>query len=113
MEQARQQPTPRRRQPLRKMCVGASGHSPTPRRNETISNMAPSSPPVLRVFTGAAPSSRQELRFATRFRIGRAEDCEFRIQNDFVSRYQVEVSFDNGQWRVRDLGSSNGIFIGA
>src|SRR3954453_8487907 len=75
--------------------------------------MAPSSPPVLRVFTGAAQSSRQELRFATRFRIGRAEDCEFRIQNDFVSRYQVEVSFDNGQWRVRDLGSSNGIFIGA
>lgn len=35
-----------------------------------------------------------------------------RVQNNFVSRYQAEVVFDNGEWKVRDLGSSNGIFAG-
>ncbi len=70
------------------------------------------SPPAVRVCTGAAPSEKQ-LRFTSSFRIGRAEDCQFRVQNEFVSRYQAEVSFENGEWRVRDLGSSNGIFVGA
>jgi pSer/pThr/pTyr-binding forkhead associated (FHA) protein len=33
------------------------------------------------------------------------------VNDDFVSRYQAEVVFDNGYWRVRDLGSRNGIFV--
>ena len=45
------------------------------------------------------------------FRIGRAEDAQFRIQNEYVSRYHAEVSFEGNQWHVRDLGSSNGIFV--
>ena len=50
--------------------------------------------------------------FQTSFRIGRAEDCGLRIQNDFVSRYHAEVVCDGANWFVRDLGSSNGVFIG-
>jgi hypothetical protein len=50
--------------------------------------------------------------FHASFRIGRAEDCGLRIQNDFVSRYHAEVVFDGANWFVRDLGSSNGIFVG-
>jgi len=74
--------------------------------------MASAPPPVLRVSTGTTPEDYQEMRFTSRFRIGRAEDCEFRVQNSFVSRYQAEVLFENDVWRVRDLGSSNGIFVG-
>lgn len=69
-------------------------------------------PPALRVTTGNGAPEFQERRFTNSFRIGRAEDCELRIQNEYVSRYQAQVEFDGGQWRVRDLGSSNGIFIG-
>src|SRR5215217_2761091 len=49
--------------------------------------------------------------FHASFRIGRAEDCGLRIQNDFVSRYHAEVVCDGTNWFVRDLGSSNGIFV--
>ena len=69
-------------------------------------------PPVLRVITGAGAPEFQDRRFTTTFRIGRAEDCELRVQNEYVSRYQAQVLFEGGQWRVRDLGSSNGIYVG-
>ena len=59
----------------------------------------------------ARTESMDEL-FPSGFRIGRAEDCGVRIQHDYVSRYHAEVVFENGRWIVRDLGSSNGIFVG-
>ena len=74
--------------------------------------MASPTPPALRASAGETPADRRDLQFTSTFRIGRADDCEFRVQNSFVSRYQAEVLFENGQWKVRDLGSSNGIFVG-
>ncbi len=54
----------------------------------------------------------QEPReFSRTFRIGRVEECDIRISNKFVSRTHVEVSCDNGFWSVRDLNSSNGLFL--
>ena len=41
------------------------------------------------------------------------EDCEVFVDNDFVSRNHAEIVFENGRWWVRDLGSSNGIYIGS
>jgi pSer/pThr/pTyr-binding forkhead associated (FHA) protein len=55
---------------------------------------------------------RRDFRFAAPFRIGRLPECEVCIENQYVSRAHAEVVFDNGQWWVRDLGSSNGIFVG-
>ena len=69
-------------------------------------------PPALLVRTGQSPSERQDLRFERPFRIGRAQDCELRIENEYVSRYQAEGVIENGKWLVRDLGSSNGIYVG-
>ncbi len=65
------------------------------------------SPPVLR----ALPAGGQEQSFTSNFRIGRAEDAPLRIQNEYVSRYHAEVLFESGQWRIRDLNSSNGLFV--
>ena len=50
-------------------------------------------------------------RFSTPFEIGRGEDCAVRLEHGPVSRRHVGVSFDDGRWRVRDLGSSNGTFV--
>ncbi len=71
---------------------------------------------------GAAANLSLELRaadakrslhfeFSEPFRIGRAEDCEVSINNDYVSRIHAEVVFDKGTWRIRDLNSSNGLFL--
>jgi membrane-bound lytic murein transglycosylase D len=74
---------------------------------EPISNV---NPPGLRVtFEGA--SGRQKLEFQQRFVIGRTEECEVCIRNEYVSRTHAEVSFDGEKWWVRDLDSSNGIFV--
>lgn len=70
------------------------------------------SPPILHVSTGASPSDRREYAFTKPFRIGRVEECEVWIQDEHVSRAHAEVLFEDGQWRVRDLNSSNGIFVG-
>jgi hypothetical protein len=69
------------------------------------------SPPLLRVSVGTTLADRQNFRFVKSFRIGRVEDCEVCIKNEYVSRAHAEVVFQNGQWRVRDLNSSNGIFV--
>ena len=79
--------------------MGASVEPPSP------------SPPLLRVSVGTTPEDRRNFHFLKAFRIGRVEDCEVCIKNEYVSRAHAEVVFENGQWWVRDLNSSNGIFV--
>ena len=69
------------------------------------------SPPLLRVGIGTTPADWQNFHFLKAFRIGRVEDCEVCIKNEYVSRAHAEVVFENGEWWVRDLNSSNGIFV--
>src|SRR4051794_9877071 len=54
---------------------------------------------------------RQTLTFDRPFRIGRVKECEVRIVREFVSRTHAEVVFEQQRWWIRDLQSSNGIFI--
>jgi len=62
------------------------------------------------VSFGSSPESRRE--FARAFRIGRADDCDISIKDEYVSRNHAEVVFASGQWWVRDLQSVNGIYVG-
>jgi membrane-bound lytic murein transglycosylase D len=66
-----------------------------------------SAAPALRVRT---PDGR-EFRFSQSFHIGRDPDCEVQIQGIGVSRRHVVVSLAKSQWSVRDLQSSNGVFV--
>jgi pSer/pThr/pTyr-binding forkhead associated (FHA) protein len=43
--------------------------------------------------------------------IGRHSSCEFVLRKDDVSRRHAEVFFRNGDFRLRDLGSTNGTFL--
>ena len=52
-----------------------------------------------------------EREFTSPFRIGRADQCDISIKHEYVSRQHVEVSYQDGQWWVEDLHSSNGIFL--
>jgi pSer/pThr/pTyr-binding forkhead associated (FHA) protein len=70
------------------------------------------SPLSLRVSVGTTPGERRDFHFTKSFRIGRVEECEVCIKNDYVSRIHVEVVLENGVWLVRDLNSSNGLFVG-
>ena len=54
----------------------------------------------------------KEYRFKTPFKIGRTEECEVCIKNEFVSRSHASILIENGEWWLCDLNSSNGIYIG-
>ncbi|BAQ60132.1 FraH-related protein [Geminocystis sp. NIES-3708] len=38
-------------------------------------------------------------------------DLEYFLGNETVSRQHGEIYFENNQWKIKDLGSTNGIFI--
>jgi len=63
----------------------------------------PDRPAVVRVLDDAAQS----------YRIGRANDCELRIDHPSVSRYHAELSGAAGDssWRLHDTASKNGLRI--
>ena len=67
--------------------------------------------PPLKVVTEWS-GGRREYDFAAKFRIGRLGDCEVCIPDEHVSRAHAEISFEDGQWCIRDLNSSNGIYVG-
>lgn len=70
-----------------------------------------SSVPTLRVHTGSDASNVQTWQFQTTFHIGRADECELKIADSHISRKHAIVSFQQGQWWVQDLNSSNGILV--
>ncbi len=49
--------------------------------------------------------------FRQAFTAGRAPDNMIVVDDDGVSRHHVEVRPAAGRWRIRDLGSANGVFI--
>ena len=67
--------------------------------------------PVLKVTFPVAPGQKQSRRFRLSFRIGRQDDCEVCVKDEYVSRYHAEVSYQEDQWVVTDLGSANGVFV--
>ena len=48
--------------------------------------------------------------------IGRAEDCDIKIDQRFlnwetVSRHHAEIRREGEQWVIRDMQSTNGVFV--
>jgi hypothetical protein len=52
-----------------------------------------------------------ERLFRRDFRIGRDDGCELHLDDPMISRRHVEVSFADGLWWIRDLGSRNGTLL--
>jgi len=67
--------------------------------------------PTVVVAIRADGGGYKEYSFKAPFKIGRADECEVSIKNDFVSRNHVSVAVENGAWWLTDLNSSNGIFV--
>jgi pSer/pThr/pTyr-binding forkhead associated (FHA) protein len=51
------------------------------------------------------------LRFSHTFYVGRERGCEVELPDPQVSRRHAEVSETAGRWTIRDLQSSNGLFV--
>ena len=43
--------------------------------------------------------------------IGRTSDCDIQILDNNVSRKHARISFHNEEYKIEDLGSTNGIYV--
>jgi pSer/pThr/pTyr-binding forkhead associated (FHA) protein len=57
---------------------------------------------------GAKPRS---VRIDASTTIGRAPECELRIDDTYASQQHARVFGKGGSWYVEDLGSTNGTFV--
>jgi len=64
------------------------------------------------VQVGGTDAGSKRYQFQENFRIGRSSACEVLIDDEHVSRAHAAVEIRDGQWSIRDLDSSNGIYLG-
>jgi pSer/pThr/pTyr-binding forkhead associated (FHA) protein len=68
-----------------------------------------STPPPFTFRIVAGPLEGKELyKEGKKFRVGRTKASSIQIKDPAVSEKHAEIVFADGEWRVRDLGSSNG-----
>ena len=79
------------------------------RRNTKM--MDPVTPPAITVTIEEDKAEKTEFSFTNSFQIGRGTECDVRIKDDVVSRHHAEIRFEEGQWRIYDLKSANGILV--
>ena len=72
--------------------------------------MRPADPPPPGPIVVRLPNGRV-VQQSDAFHIGRDAGCDVQVSEVQVSRRHAEVSPHGGQWTVRDLQSSNGLFV--
>jgi soluble lytic murein transglycosylase-like protein len=68
-------------------------------------------PPSVKVKIEQGEALKTDFEFGSTFRIGRDPKCEVRLDDYALSRVHAEVAFEQGYWRIRDLHSTNGVFL--
>lgn len=86
---------------------------PSPLDAQTAMISAPAEPtPPARLVMLTPPAPGAEFAISRpRLRLGRAEDLDVWVNHRSISREHAEVVNDNGQFRITDLGSANGMRV--
>ncbi len=71
--------------------------------------VGPSVVPKLEMIQGESVGKTFRLKFKTR--IGREIDNDVVLVDPRVSRYHCQISYENGEWLLADLGSANGTLL--
>jgi len=84
----------------------------TPGGIQTPTPRGPAHPVRVRLVSqDAAVSDVEFTLFGAAVVIGRAEAADVRIDRDFISRCHCEITLIDGTLWVRDLDSTNGVFV--
>ena len=81
----------------------------TPSRG-TVAN-TPARQTILLVHQDGSKPFPYRLEGATT--IGRAAECELRLDDTYVSQQHARIFDRSGNWFVEDLGSTNGTYVGS
>ncbi|MBT8398759.1 MAG: FHA domain-containing protein [Gemmatimonadetes bacterium] len=67
--------------------------------------------PSIRLRSEAGGAEDIDLTFTGSFKLGRDPDCQVQTSSSQVSRFHAEATPHAGTWWIRDLGSTNGLFL--
>ena len=67
--------------------------------------------PALIVQRGKLAGTVFTLPMEGKVILGRAPDCDIVLNDPTVSAYHCQFKFENGQWRIQDLRSTNGTYV--
>lgn len=69
-------------------------------------------PSMLEIVEGPMVGSRMELGSLSEITIGRSNECDFIVGDDYASARHARLSKRGTEWFVEDLDSRNGTFVG-
>jgi hypothetical protein len=74
---------------------------------------APSLPPgpSSLLVQGSGDARPRTVRLAASMTVGRAPECELRLEDTYASQQHARLFAKNDHWFVEDLGSTNGTFV--
>ena len=74
---------------------------------------APSLPPgpSSLLVQGPGDGRPRTVRLAASMTVGRAPECELRLEDTYASQQHARLFAKNESWFVEDLGSTNGTFV--
>ena len=99
---------------LRRVVRDVRTQSPSSGRTRGRSRAAEDAPAttasiiVVHEPDGAKPRT---FKLATSMLVGRAAECEIRVDDTYASQQHARVFGRSGGWYVEDLGSTNGTFV--
>jgi FHA domain-containing protein len=70
----------------------------------------PKEPSTL-VVLGEDGKKRASHRLTGTIQLGRAEACQVRLDDTYVSQFHARLFSRNGGWFIEDLGSTNGTYV--
>jgi pSer/pThr/pTyr-binding forkhead associated (FHA) protein len=56
-------------------------------------------------------SKKETVRLDGTLQVGRADACQVRLSDTYVSSFHARIYSQNGSWYVEDLGSTNGTYL--
>ncbi|MDQ4109346.1 MAG: FHA domain-containing protein [Actinomycetota bacterium] len=87
--------------------AGAEGGG---RRSRDTAPTLPPGPSTLLV-QGRSDAKPRTVRLSASMTVGRAPECELRLDDTYASQQHARLFARNNSWFVEDLGSTNGTFV--
>jgi FHA domain len=89
-----------------------AGRGGAGRRGGQAEAARPAPPELSTVIVHGKDSAKpRTFRLAASMAIGRAPECEIRVDDTYASQQHARIFGKNGHWYVEDLGSTNGTFV--
>jgi membrane-bound lytic murein transglycosylase D len=67
--------------------------------------------PILHLEVKRGQTQDASRQFTGTFLIGRTKECDVQLADDCISRSHLQVALEGREWKLKDLGSTNGTFL--